>query len=689
MLNIGINGLGRIGKCIFLQLINDESVSIKAININQLSIYDLEKYINYDSIHKKNQYKVLILENNYVSIGIHKIKIFQTKNHDELTWKNENVNYLLECSGAYLTSDKAKLHDVDYLIMSAPPKDILNTPVYCFGVNHNNYNGEKIISNASCTTNCITPFLKYLNNYDISSGSFITVHSATSSQTIVDNANGTKRTNRSIFNNIIPHTTGASKCIDILIPELKNKVKGTSVRVPTSNVSMIDLNVEFKNKVSKELILSNISEINSEVIEINKDNAVSSDFIGNKKPSILDYNSTIQISDKIIKFTLWYDNEWSYASQMILMTKHMDQYNNKTKLNNPHHICFKNKTVLVRCDYNCPVDENNQIQDFFRIESSLPTLKKILFDKPKHLIIMTHFGRPQQVDQKYSTKIFLEHLEKYLNCSIHFLKDGLNTKKNHLHSSGVYLMENVRFHEFETKYNSNIQVLEPDVYCNEAFSCSHRKHTSIIGINANEKCYGYCFIKEIEALNTIIQSRNLKITAIIGGSKIDDKIRMMENLSKKVDFIFITGNNVNAYDEKKDFLDSISNNKAKIILAEDGIGNTDPSKDPIYIRNFNKKNKSIKIFDIGLKALNTLYNCINQSDLIFWNGTLGIVENKNYNSGSISLLNILNKSGAKVIVGGGDTASFVNKYDNNFFHVSTGGGASIEYLGNSTLHGII
>jgi len=259
-INIGINGFGRIGKCIFLQLIKNNCVNIRTININNLSINNFQEYINNDSIHYTQHYRVDILENNYIEINKKKIKIFNEKNPEKLTWKQENVEYLLETSGAFLTTEKAKLHDVDYLIMSAPPKDINITPIYCYGVNENNYKGENIISTASCTTNCIAPMLKFLNKFQIDNANFITVHSATASQSVVDTANFKKRTNRSIFNNIIPHTTGASDSPDIILPELKNKIVGTSVRIPVSNVSMIDLNVQFENSITTQNIISDIEK---------------------------------------------------------------------------------------------------------------------------------------------------------------------------------------------------------------------------------------------------------------------------------------------------------------------------------------------------------------------------------------------------------------------------------------------
>ena len=158
--------------------------------------------------------------------------------------------------------------------MSAPPKDLGITPIFCYGVNENDYNGENIISNASCTTNCIAPFLKVLLKYGIETCNFITIHSATSSQSVVDTANFNKRTNRSIFNNIIPHTTGATSSLKYILPELANKVVGTSVRVPTSNVSMIDINVTFTDDIRKEQILEDLVKLQNDVIIVNKENLV-------------------------------------------------------------------------------------------------------------------------------------------------------------------------------------------------------------------------------------------------------------------------------------------------------------------------------------------------------------------------------------------------------------------------------
>ena len=338
-MNIGINGFGRIGKCIFLQCLEDEKINIKAVNINNLNINDLKRYINYDSIHNVKRYNVKILENNYIQIENKEknnekntkiIKIFNEKNPEKINWKKEKIKYLFETTGIFLTREKLEKHNVNNIILSAPPKD--DIPIFCYGVNEEKYENEKIISGASCTTNCISPFLDLLNiqtqnmQNEILWCNFITIHSATASQKIADKANMEKRTHRSLFN-IIPYKTGASKCIDKLIPELKNKVFGTCVRVPTQNVSMIDLNIFFENPININDLIVDIlkhlihnKELN-EVIQISYDKLVSSDFIGEKAPCIIDYHACKQLTENSIKITLWYDNEWSYSAQIIRLLK--------------------------------------------------------------------------------------------------------------------------------------------------------------------------------------------------------------------------------------------------------------------------------------------------------------------------------------------------------------------------------
>ena len=323
VMNVGINGFGRIGKCVFLQLLELEDINIKVVNTS-LSLESIEKYINRDSVHGKKNYTVNILEDDTINIEEQTIKIVSSRVPGEINWRELGVEYLFETTGAFLTKDELRKHPVDHVLLSSPPKDDIK--MFCYGVNHEEFRGEKIISTASCTTNCIVPILNFADKMlgGIEEGSFITVHSATASQSVVDMARDKKRTNRSIFNNIIPHTTGASQCIDKILPNLQGKITGTSVRVPVSNVSMIDLNLRFTTYVSKKIFFNILEEVSDDnVIIVNKESCVSSDFIGCGSPCIVDYNSTTEISKRSLKIQLWYDNEWSYAAQMIRICDYM------------------------------------------------------------------------------------------------------------------------------------------------------------------------------------------------------------------------------------------------------------------------------------------------------------------------------------------------------------------------------
>ena len=700
MISVGLNGFGRIGKCIFLQLIHNKSIEIKVINAPDFDINKLESYLKFDSVHKySNDFIIEIIDNNSFKINNKLVYILRNRDAKQLNWRDYEINHIIDATGVYLTQEKAKQHNVDYVIMSAPAKD--NTPMFVYGANHNEYNNEKIISNASCTTNSIVPVLRDLiNNFGIKTSNFTTIHASTSSQKVVDTANSKSRTNRSIFNNIIPHTTGASSSIYKIIPELEGKITGTSVRVPVNNVSLIDLNVELERSTTLNEIFESFSE--NKFIKVNSDNLVSSDFISTTCPSIIDKNACLDLNNNQFKIMIWYDNEWSYASQLIKLLETISNFNTNSYF--IENKSYKNKKVIVRLDLNVP-RINNKITDDYRIKSTIPTLKRILNDSPKKLIIMSHLGRPAKHSQEDSLIIVKSKLENYLNEYIEFLPEGLSEstiKTLNNSKCRIFLLENLRFHSCETKYkniiNSNSrEILNNlgDCYVNDAFGCMHRDHLSITGILLTDKSYGYLVDNEIKALKMITGNiTNSKVLAIIGGGKMDDKISLLLNLSKKVDNIYIAGGNINSIikNNMNDYLQEISNNKAKITLMEDGLASESLNIIPSHISTFDlRENKNF--FDIGLRSLITLSDLIDKNDIIFWNGTLGVVEDSKYKYGSEMLIRILinaiNKNkNKKVIIGGGDTGGFVNKYKHNFTHISTGGGASIEYINNDDLIGL-
>tara|TARA_Y100000992_G_scaffold262931_1_gene199000 strand:+ start:570 stop:1556 length:987 start_codon:yes stop_codon:yes gene_type:complete len=323
MIEIGLNGLGRIGKSLLVQCLKEKNIKINAINVPNYNINTLASYLSHDTIHKEiiDKDSINILDNETISINNNVIKLLDNRTPVLDMWKKNNVKYLFDTTGVFLTEEKAQHHNVDYFIMCAPSKD--KTPQYLFNGNHEKYSGEKIISNSSCTTNSIVPLLKILDDkYGIETANFLTVHAATASQHVIDGVHLKSRIHRSIINNIIPHSTGASKSAIKILPNLEGKIYGTSVRIPTNNVSMVDLNVKLNTTQSINNIF-NFLRNKSEIIVNDDKHLVSTDFMTTTNPTIVDSNASMEMSKGEYKFTIWYDNEWSYSSQGINMLKYM------------------------------------------------------------------------------------------------------------------------------------------------------------------------------------------------------------------------------------------------------------------------------------------------------------------------------------------------------------------------------
>lgn len=388
-------------------------------------------------------------------------------------------------------------------------------------------------------------------------------------------------------------------------------------------------------------------------------------------------------------------------------------------------INFFDTNVILRLDWNVPT-KNGQITDDSRIVASLPTIQKILKDGCKRIVIISHFGRPNvlkssrlgtqelpnvykactQNPDKYSWLNYLETIKSYFTEKLCFLEDGLSQKTLDIldnTSYKLYLLENIRFHDQETNYRSypednfERQIIQKlgDIYINDAFGCMHRDHLSICGIKKEKKAIGYLVEKELNSLKLLTQNPdNQKILAIIVGGKMDDKLPLIEKLSMKMDNIYICGGNINSIlkntEDMSSFITRITNNRAKIHYMKDGLCAQSLEAMPEYSTTKNVP-KDKNFLDAGMNSLFDLDLLIGQSDIIFWNGTLGVVENNLYNQGSTALVERLikaTKEGKKVIVGGGDTGGFVNRFNHNFYYITTGGGASIEYISNDSLVGV-
>tara|TARA_B110000444_G_scaffold84886_1_gene80175 strand:+ start:536 stop:1702 length:1167 start_codon:yes stop_codon:yes gene_type:complete len=379
-------------------------------------------------------------------------------------------------------------------------------------------------------------------------------------------------------------------------------------------------------------------------------------------------------------------------------------------MNNLNNLDFtKIKNVILRVDFNVPIDQNFNIQDFTRINRSRETIEKLYTNNCK-ILLLTHLGRPNAIfEEKYSLKNIYLQIAKKLNKDIQFIsyeefqKNSLS--KFHDAKDGIFLLDNIRFLAGEKENDSalsNIFTQNMNLYVNEAFSAAHRSHASVDQMAKNIlSCPGINFLKEIEAIENI-KKMDGKSFAIIGGSKVSTKIEALLSLVKSCSNIFIGGAMANNFLKFQDFhvssslveenidikvkaiLHEAAKNQCKIHLPQDVVID---SGHEILVQDLNN-NLDFKIFDIGSQSINTIKNIIKDSDVILWNGPLGMIENTKFTKGSLDVAKYLSKSHSKVIVGGGDTLLALNiaQLDSSdFYFVSTAGGAFLEALEDKVL----
>ncbi|MFG6457466.1 type I glyceraldehyde-3-phosphate dehydrogenase [Roseateles sp. BYS96W] len=326
-IKIGINGFGRIGRMVFRAAIANFK-DIEVVAINDLLEPDYLAYmLKYDSVHGKFDGDVSVDGNTLVVNG-KKIRLTAVKDPSELKWAEAGADIVIEATGIFLDKAGGEKHlaaGAKKVIFSAPSKD--ETPMFVFGVNHTKYAGETIISNASCTTNCLAPLAKVLNDkWGIKRGLMTTVHAATATQKTVDGpSNKDWRGGRGILENIIPSSTGAAKAVGKVIPELNKKLTGMSFRVPTSDVSVVDLTVELVKDASYDEICAEM-KAQSEgalkgVLGYTTEKVVATDFRGDPRTSIFDADAGIALDGTFVKLVSWYDNEWGYSNKVLEMVR--------------------------------------------------------------------------------------------------------------------------------------------------------------------------------------------------------------------------------------------------------------------------------------------------------------------------------------------------------------------------------
>ena len=339
MIKVGINGFGRIGRFVFRAI--QERDDVQVVGINDLLDVDYMAYmLKYDTMHGRFNGTVEIEDGQLVVNG-KKIRITAEMDPANLKWDEIGAEYVVESTGLFLAMDKAEKHlqaGAKYVVLSAPSKkgeDGRQAPMFGCGVNTDTYAGQTIVSNASCTTNCLAPIAKVLNDkFGIETGLMTTVHSTTATQKTVDGPSRKDwRGGRAAAGNIIPSSTGAAKAVGKVIPELDGKLTGISMRVPTLDVSVVDLTVNLKKPATKEAICAAMKEASEGelkgILGYTEDAVVSSDFLGCKLTSIFDANAGVYLTDNFVKVVSWYDNEIGYSNKLVDLIEHMAKYNNK------------------------------------------------------------------------------------------------------------------------------------------------------------------------------------------------------------------------------------------------------------------------------------------------------------------------------------------------------------------------
>jgi glyceraldehyde 3-phosphate dehydrogenase len=330
MIKVGINGFGRIGRMVFRAAVANFSSDIQIVGINDLLDPAYLVYmLKYDSVHGRFKGDVK-LDGNFMVVNGNKIRITAERDPENLKWNEVGADVVVESTGFFLTDETARKHitaGAKKVIMSAPSKDA--TPMFVYGVNDKEYKGQDIISNASCTTNCLAPVAKVLNDkFGIVKGLMTTIHAATATQKTVDGPSAKDwRGGRAAAANIIPSSTGAAKAVGKVIPSLNGKLTGMSMRIPTINVSVVDLTVRLAKPTSYEDIKAAIkkaSETNLKgIVGYTEDAVVSTDFIGDSRTCIFDAKAGIPLNDTFVKLVAWYDNEWGYSCKIVDLIMHM------------------------------------------------------------------------------------------------------------------------------------------------------------------------------------------------------------------------------------------------------------------------------------------------------------------------------------------------------------------------------
>jgi 3-phosphoglycerate kinase len=633
------------------------------------------------------------------------------------------------------------------VLITAPGKGE-DVKTLVMGVNSDEYDPRKhhIVSNASCTTNCLAPLVHVLvkEGVGIESGLMTTIHSYTASQRTVDGPSKKDwRGGRAAAMNIIPSSTGAAKAVGEVIPALKGKLTGMAFRIPTPDVSVVDLTFRTARDSSIEEIdglLKNASETYLKgILGVTSEEVVSTDFVHDDRSSIYDARATLENNLKgekrLFKVVSWYDNEWGYSVRVVdltlLMAKQGVDKGDHVELKTIDDVAnqLRGKRVFIRVDFNVPMKEG-AITDDFRIVSALKTIQKAMRSGAK-VVLASHLGRPAEngYEKKLSLKPVAEKLQQLLGAAVKFIPDcvGVETEEAvaKLQDGEVALLENLRFYKGEAANDEHFAAqlaALADVYVNDAFGTSHRNAASMTGLPRLLKggVAGYLVAKEFEVFRKALQDPARPFVAVLGGAKVSDKILVIKNLLNLVDELLIggamaytfmvamgmdvgsskvesvvadkTGVEMPVLKMVQELLELAKTKGKRIVLPIDHIV-ADKIEAGAHTRAVARIEAGWIGVDIGPKTRLQYADKLSGAKTAFWNGPMGVFEIEAFDEGTLAIARAfaeITAHGGVTIVGGGDSAAAVRKmgFDTKVTHVSTGGGAAIELVEGKFLPGI-
>ena len=334
MIKVGINGFGRIGRLVFRAAMMNENVTVCGVNDPFIDLDYMKYMLRYDTVHGRFQGTIEVdKDNNALIVNGQTVKVFACMNPEEIPWSESGAEYIAEATGVFCTTPSASAHfkgGAKKVVITAPAKD-KETPMFVMGVNNENYTKDmNVVSNASCTTNCLAPLAKVINDkYGIKEGLMTTVHATTATQKTVDGPSKKDwRGGRGAAFNIIPSSTGAAKAVGVVIPELNGKLTGMAFRVPTADVSVVDLTCTLEKPATMAEIKATMKEASESdrwkgIIGYTEDAVVSSDFISDAHTSTFDATAGISLTDNFVKLVAWYDNEWGYSCKVVNLIEWM------------------------------------------------------------------------------------------------------------------------------------------------------------------------------------------------------------------------------------------------------------------------------------------------------------------------------------------------------------------------------